>query len=578
MAIVGLGPIRVCTAKLQTRNNELSSIAPTHTKSYHHISLPTTRGRNPPDLCDGDKSGTPNARHVRPFSHLATPFSIGNNDDLKYEVAVSGGPVTVQGLELEVVEIVQNATSALTPPRRITMDAIVCPERLGPAQSEIAKQFLRVYGAMRQESVNARMSDLTCLSIRYCYGQIKRRLSLSKVFFTPPASLTFVDLIRTYCQPWSRFSNEYRVPILGPLTDILDGHKVPFNQNDGRRLYIINRETLPLWGSIHADLLSDLEEITQTYAGEGDGPILERFLKAYDLLYDFVYAKGVLSVLFGRGCKPSGALRAHWVWSDYDTVARVNDKAKLGDSLPDFTFEVLNHRNIPEFMTHFLQNIVAWRYDAAALSKEKAINSIPLRATIIRAPCSTDVQLYPLKDLLSELYPQVPQLVQQFLVASDYGCVPSTSPNDKKMRRAVALDKWASTATFKGNAHSESVLMGLIEASKTGDFGGEVDDEARFRAHFKDRRSAIGTMTKCCWCCHWLSCELGIKTAGTHGIVYPWSPPTMDISDELLQQLVDVLTPAVRRAVERYMEPESGTPETLLDWSLVANSRFSKEH
>jgi hypothetical protein len=68
----------------------------------------------------------------------------------------------------------------------------------------------------------------------------------------------------------------------------------------------------------------------------------------------------------------------------------------------------------------------------------------------------------------------------------------------------------------------------------------------------------IGVGKKCCWCCSTLSSILSqdkhvsIKLPGSHGIVYPWSPPRVGLDVSVLEILEERLWAELHTAIEKY--------------------------
>ena len=54
---------------------------------------------------------------------------------------------------------------------------------------------------------------------------------------------------------------------------------------------------------------------------------------------------------------------------------------------------------------------------------------------------------------------------------------------------------------------------------------------------------AIAVTQKCCWCCDWLrkNLELHFTLPGTHGVIYPWDPPKVGVSELVLKKLEEEL-------------------------------------
>ena len=55
--------------------------------------------------------------------------------------------------------------------------------------------------------------------------------------------------------------------------------------------------------------------------------------------------------------------------------------------------------------------------------------------------------------------------------------------------------------------------------------------------------TVIAVSKKCCWCYNWLSQNLESKFTlpGTHGVIYPWDPPKVGVSETVLKRLEDKL-------------------------------------
>jgi len=66
----------------------------------------------------------------------------------------------------------------------------------------------------------------------------------------------------------------------------------------------------------------------------------------------------------------------------------------------------------------------------------------------------------------------------------------------------------------------------------------------------------IGVGKKCCWCCSALGSilsqdkHISIKLPGSHGIIYPWTPPRVGLDLNVLQILEDQLWDALYMAID----------------------------
>jgi len=69
----------------------------------------------------------------------------------------------------------------------------------------------------------------------------------------------------------------------------------------------------------------------------------------------------------------------------------------------------------------------------------------------------------------------------------------------------------------------------------------------------------IGVGRKSCLCCHWLAELLGkspndaFLVPGTHGIVFPWTPPFFGIPDPILEQLEERLILKLTEATDMWI-------------------------
>ena len=53
----------------------------------------------------------------------------------------------------------------------------------------------------------------------------------------------------------------------------------------------------------------------------------------------------------------------------------------------------------------------------------------------------------------------------------------------------------------------------------------------------------IAVSKECCWCCDWLgqNLESQFTLPGTYGVMYPWEPPKVGVSELVLKKLEDEL-------------------------------------
>ncbi|KAJ8583012.1 hypothetical protein M405DRAFT_829631, partial [Rhizopogon salebrosus TDB-379] len=124
---------------------------------------------------------------------------------------------------------------------------------------------------------------------------------------------------------------------------------------------------------------------------------------------------------------------------------------------------------------------------------------------------------------------------------------------------------------YSGTTHVEATLMGLLAYFSEPNPSSRVD---YWNALQRDSKVAqrmevligptvgmadkvIGVGKKCCWCCSTLSSILSqdkhvsIKLPGSHGIVYPWSPPRVGLDVSVLEILEERLWAELHTAVEK---------------------------
>ena len=67
----------------------------------------------------------------------------------------------------------------------------------------------------------------------------------------------------------------------------------------------------------------------------------------------------------------------------------------------------------------------------------------------------------------------------------------------------------------------------------------------------------IAVGEKCCWCCDWLSknSESQFTLPGTHGVMYPWDPPNVGVSESVLKKLEGELWDQLYEVVLKSVEP-----------------------
>jgi hypothetical protein len=70
----------------------------------------------------------------------------------------------------------------------------------------------------------------------------------------------------------------------------------------------------------------------------------------------------------------------------------------------------------------------------------------------------------------------------------------------------------------------------------------------------------VGVSKKSCLCCYWLAQLLEVDSSdsfvvpGTHGIVFPWTPPSFGIPESVLKQLEQKLIQKLTEVTEDWIQ------------------------
>ncbi|KIM51598.1 hypothetical protein SCLCIDRAFT_33316 [Scleroderma citrinum Foug A] len=129
---------------------------------------------------------------------------------------------------------------------------------------------------------------------------------------------------------------------------------------------------------------------------------------------------------------------------------------------------------------------------------------------------------------------------------------------------------------FFGCIHAEAMLMGLLNyyncySAHAGQ--GVGIQNPQIMQHIVQPEVAeageavIAVSKRCCWCCEWLgkNLESQFTLPGTHGMMYPWDPPNVGVSESVLKKLEGELWDQLYRVVLKSVEPlwtsSTGLPE-----------------
>jgi len=127
---------------------------------------------------------------------------------------------------------------------------------------------------------------------------------------------------------------------------------------------------------------------------------------------------------------------------------------------------------------------------------------------------------------------------------------------------------------FYGTVHAEATLMGLIASLFLEDH--EKDKSNATEITYEGRKirleqaiisllgianPAIAVGKMCCWCCQKLSQLINplISTPGSHGTIYPWCPPRIGISLEVLEVLEGQLWGRLCQALHEHSHQRQST-------------------
>ncbi|KAJ8587978.1 hypothetical protein M405DRAFT_277292 [Rhizopogon salebrosus TDB-379] len=144
---------------------------------------------------------------------------------------------------------------------------------------------------------------------------------------------------------------------------------------------------------------------------------------------------------------------------------------------------------------------------------------------------------------------------------------------------------WNLEPEFTGTIHAEATLMGLLTYFSEPNPSSRVDhwnalQDSTIAERMKaligpaaTANKAIGVGKKCCWCCSTLGAILqdkcvSIERPGSHGVIYPWSPPRVGLDVSVLRKLEDRLWDELHGEIEMCRPPPLTPPTSCDDWFI----------
>jgi hypothetical protein len=115
------------------------------------------------------------------------------------------------------------------------------------------------------------------------------------------------------------------------------------------------------------------------------------------------------------------------------------------------------------------------------------------------------------------------------------------------------VDYWNALQRDSKVAQRMEVLIGPVSPTLNPFISPVLTGAARQTVGMADK--VIGVGKKCCWCCSTLGTILqdeyvSIERPGSHGIVYPWSPPRVGLDVSVLRKLEDRLWDELHGKIE----------------------------
>ncbi|KIM55278.1 hypothetical protein SCLCIDRAFT_52854, partial [Scleroderma citrinum Foug A] len=188
------------------------------------------------------------------------------------------------------------------------------------------------------------------------------------------------------------------------------------------------------------------------------------------------------------------------------------------DELAEFELEVGGSTGAQ--VLRYLWTVVTWHEAVYTLCNNKALPKLlkDIEIGLVQVPRSPSSVLT-LPEISKEFFKRFPFMI-------------------------LYLEKRCHSDMFFDFVHSEAVLMGLlnyykhysVQAGQDVGFG----DPQRMQQILAEAGEAVITISEeCCWCCDWLSknSESQFMLLGTHGMMYPWDPPKVGVSELVLKKL-----------------------------------------
>ncbi|KIM55298.1 hypothetical protein SCLCIDRAFT_307910 [Scleroderma citrinum Foug A] len=242
-----------------------------------------------------------------------------------------------------------------------------------------------------------------------------------------------------------------------------------------------------------------------------------------------------------------------------------NTADEFYDELAKFELEAGGSTGVR--VLRYLWTVVAWHAAVYTLCNNKALPELlkDIEIDLIQMPRSPSSVLT-LPEISEEFFKRFPLMIRKRQVVL------------KTLERPYSKKRCHSDNMLFDFVHSEAALMGLLNYYKhhSAQAGQDVEFwEQRMQQIVQPLVEAgeavIAISEECCWCCDWLSknSESQFTLPGTHGMIYPWDPPKVGVSELVLKKLEGELWNQLYEAVMASLARSISPPKIFLTNELM---------
>ncbi|GBE85842.1 hypothetical protein SCP_0803640 [Sparassis crispa] len=304
-------------------------------------------------------------------------------------------------------------------------------------------------------------------------------------------------------------------------------------------MYVVNTETAASWVWALAEHLSKADDSLESIDSaireshqQLNGDTLDKVVDIHAHI-DKLLSTQVYESIFKLPCLALRLYNAQIIWQRdlqkevslrdqqiYEEIQALDPELELGPG------KVLSLGK-DTFPLRYIRMLVAWHTAVHFFTSHNVLlTGRPLQFALIRIP-HPDGDMESVEDVINDEF--LASVMQRFFPPGVHVSDIATETILKNLRYAIPQIK-----SFRGSVHCEAILMAIKAMSNSGIASSGIDMSAKM-AIFQDIDNVIGVAKKCCWCCNWLGENLPVPMQecfilpGSHGMIFPWSPPRFGI-------------------------------------------------